>query len=71
MKGVIVVDKKSLLAHPELKAQLALLAGQLCEVNETYQFLPSEEYNGAFIKALNDHHVPYQVIMGEEVTTFL
>jgi hypothetical protein len=28
------------------------MAGQLCEVNETYQFLPSGEYDGAFTKAL-------------------
>ena len=67
MKGVIVVDKKALLAQPELKIQLALMAGQLCEVNETYQFLPSGEYDGTFTKALEDHHVPYQVLMGEEV----
>jgi hypothetical protein len=67
MKGVIVVDKKALLAQPELKIQLALMAGQLCEVNETYQFLPSGEYDGAFTKALEAHHVPYRVMMGEEV----
>ena len=67
MKGVIVVDKKALLAQPELKTQLTLLARQTCEVNETYQFMPSGEYDGALTKALEDHHVPYRLMMGEEV----
>ncbi len=47
MNQVIVVDKKALLAQPELKLQLTVMARQICEVDETYQFLSSGEYNGA------------------------
>ncbi len=66
MNQVIVVDKKALLAQPELKLQLTVMARQICEVDETYQFLPSGEYNGAFTQALETHRVPYHVLLPEE-----
>jgi hypothetical protein len=66
MNQVIVVDKKALLAQPELKMQLTVMARQICEVNETYQFLPSGEYDGAFTRALEAHRVPYHILLPEE-----
>ena len=68
MNQVIAVDKKALLAQPELKIQLTVMARQICEGNETYQFLPSREYDGAFTKALETHRVPYHVLLPEEQT---